>query len=296
MCKCAGSQVELYTVEIAFGNRDFVVTNVNDPHHVQIRTAHDLWHKENALNIGFQALPKDWKYAAWIDADVKFARPDWGDDTLHQLQRYDVVQMWTESQDLSDKHEVLSHHKSYVWCALNDAPRRTAPLGYYVTPKLGAPRKFYWHPGYAWAFRRSAFNALGGLIDWTILGGGDKFMADALMGQNPNLPKSLGPTGRRWLQIWRDRADKYIRGNVGYVDGLVLHAWHGAKNRRSYDDRGQILVKADFNPELDLKRDDQGLWQLTDRSRDLRDGIRKYFTARDEDGPTSPDDTAWPMP
>lgn len=62
---------------------------------LQLRTSHEIWLKENSLNLGFARLPPDWKYAAWIDADVTFARPDWACETVHQLQHNPVVQMWS---------------------------------------------------------------------------------------------------------------------------------------------------------------------------------------------------------
>ena len=122
-------------------------------------------------------------------------------------------------------------------------------------------------------------------MDWSVLGGGDMFMAYALVGQlnKRTMPNSLGPNGVRLLEEWQNRADTHIRKNVGYIDGLLLHYWHGKKVDRRYNDRGQILVQCKFDPELDLKRDWQGLFQLTQRSPDLRDEIRNYFKARNED-------------
>ena len=142
----------------------------------------------------------------------------------------------------------------------------------------------YWHPGFAWAIRRDAFDALGGLVDWSILGSGDFFMANALAGRIVPASKQLGEAGSRWLENWKDRADRYVRQNVGYVDGLILHFWHGKKANRRYKDRWKILVDAGFNAEVDLYRDWQGLWQLNPDNKALRDGIRDYFRQRNEDG------------
>jgi hypothetical protein len=64
----------LYTVEMAFGDRPFKITDAENPHHIQVRSFFELWHKENMLNIGIRRLPIDWEYVAWIDADVQFTR------------------------------------------------------------------------------------------------------------------------------------------------------------------------------------------------------------------------------
>lgn len=272
----------LYTVEVAFGDREFAVTSHDNPRHLQLRTSQELWIKENSLNLMIQRLPADWQYVAWVDADVHFVRPDWANETIHQLQHYDFVQMWSEAHDLKANHELMTTHNSFVWCwqrKLQDFyPKET---GYYGA-KPGQ-KKYYWHPGYAWAARRSALEAVGGLIDWGILGGGDLYMARLLTGISRVLPKSLGPTGQAWLKTWGERADRCIRKNVGVVEGGLFHYWHGPKAQRGYQDRGQILVSGKFDPAAHLRRDTQGLWMLDDLAVELRDGIRSYFRQRNED-------------
>lgn len=269
----------LWTVEVSFGERQAAITSPCDAHHIQLRTWHELWLKENALNIGIQRLPADWRYVAWIDADVQFVRPDWVGETLHALQHYHVVQMFTEAQDLDDQYRVVKSYTSFL--ASYQCDHKPGPNGNSYGGKGG-----YWHPGFAWAARREAIDALGGLVDWAILGGGDTFMAYALIGQlgNRTMPRSLGAAGVRWLIEWQHRAERHIRRNVGAVRGTLLHHWHGRRADRAYRDRGQILTGAGFNPERDLKRDWQNLWQLSDRSSiALRDDIRRYFAQRNED-------------
>jgi hypothetical protein len=74
-----------------------------------------------------------------------------------------------------------------------------------------------------------------------------------------------------------------VARNIGYVPGLLIHEWHGKKKDRKYKSRWDILIEHGFDPDLDLKRDWQGVWQLTDRSPGLRDGFKAYFAARNED-------------
>lgn len=271
----ARAGAKLVTVEIAFGERDFVLKDYPCDIYIPLRTNAELWHKENAVNIGFSRLPSDWKYAAWIDGDITFSRSDWDNETIHQLQHYKIVQMWSQSVDLTPKYDILRSFRSYVYCSNNNIPRKWS--------KSYSEGGEYYHPGYAWAIRRDAFNELGGLIDWAILGGADLFMCDLLFNNTRDLPRSLGPSGVKWLNIWKKRADTYIKQNVGYVEGLILHYFHGKKVDRKYQDRGQILVDAKFDPEYDLVRDYQNLWQLNSNNIKLRDGIKKYLRQRDED-------------
>ncbi len=82
-----------------------------------------------------------------------------------------------------------------------------------------------------------------------------------------------------------------MKKNVGVVSGLVLHHWHGPMAARGYGERWQLLVKHQFNPATDLKRDSQGLLTLEDngdpRLVALRDDLRQYFRSRNEDQQSS---------
>ncbi|MCX6612676.1 MAG: hypothetical protein NTW74_17725, partial [Acidobacteria bacterium] len=86
-----GTHIRHWTVEVAYGNRPFAVTDPSNPRHLQVRTSSELWHKENALNLLFAHVLRhnpDAEYFAWVDADVTFARPDWAYETIQQLQHY----------------------------------------------------------------------------------------------------------------------------------------------------------------------------------------------------------------
>jgi hypothetical protein len=291
----------LYTVECAFGNRPHEVTQKDNARHVQIRTKSEVWHKENMLNIGISRLPPDWEYVAWVDADVMWARPDWVKETLQQLQHYHVVQMFSVAQDLGPNSEPINLHKGFVYQyqqlgdpfdlnqtwdqAIDDFIAHRAKQ-FALTCYAGETKKGIesWHPGFAWAARREAIDALGGLVDWAILGAADRHMAYALIGRcAKSIPGGVQGTYRRLLMEWEQRAEKYIRRNIGFVPGMLLHRWHGNKSQRRYQDRWNIVIKHKFDPELDLKKDWQGLWQLTEKNRDLRDDLRHYFRMRNED-------------
>lgn len=291
-------EAHLVTIECAFGNRAFVLKEEENPNHtlIQVRSSQEIWLKENLINLAIQRLPLGWKYVAWIDADVTFARPDWVGETIQQLQHYHVVQMFSESHDMNNDYECIKIHKGLVWCYKNQesqqipAMKRKMPAvpDVYYGSNPHDRQVSYWHPGFAWAARKEAIDSLGGLIDWGILGGGDTFMAYALLGMlnKRTMPKSLGDAGVRWLQEWQTRADKYIKKNVGFISGIVYHHWHGSRKDRAYWDRGTILTQANFSPEKDLKKDWQGVWQLNPENIKLRDDARAYFSQRNEDSIT----------
>jgi hypothetical protein len=291
MVNDAGAQ--LWVAEAAFGNRPHVVTHKDNPRHIQLRTWSEVWHKENLINIAFSRLPSDWEYVAWIDPDISFARPDWVNETLNQLQHFHIVQMFSHTHDLGPDFSVIKNHTGFANRYKNggfDLPQH-APgeltMSCYEGRNLKLqpqPRPYYAHPGYAWAARREAINALGGLIDWAVLGSADWYMAYGLIGR---IKETIGPGWSKsfvdYMLEWEQRAERHIRRNIGYVPGSILHHWHGRKKDRRYKERSKILLDNNYDPNLDLKRDSQGLWQLTDRSIGLRDQMRDYFRSRNED-------------
>ena len=60
---------------------------------------------------------------------------------------------------------------------------------------------------------------------------------------------------------------------------------HGSYLKRGYGHRDQILVRNRFDPSIDLRRNAQGVWELTGNKPRLRDELRQYFIQRDEDNP-----------
>jgi len=264
----------LLTVELAFGNRPFEVTEENHPNHVQVRTDSELWHKEQLINIGISRLPSDWEYVAWIDADVEFCRPDWPSEIVHQLQHYDVVQCFQTAIDLGPDGEVINTFDGFAYSWATGKP------GPYSKGGSGP----HWHPGFAWAATRKAINGLGGLMDFAVLGAADHHMAWAFLGKViERSPKNVSEAYKKHLLIWQERAKNHIRENVGYVPGTIFHHFHGKKKDRKYIERWDILLRHNYDPELDLKRDWQGLWQFTHAGLRLRNDIRNYFKQRNED-------------
>lgn len=263
---------KLVTVELAYNTRDFIVTEADDPMDLQLRTRHELWHKERMLNLGIQKLPQDWKYVAWIDADIVFARPDWAEETVQLLQHYPVIQMFSQAIDLTPRYEVLKQHTGIIY-SYQEGLLQQNP---------GRYDKF--HPGFAWAARRDALDNLGGLYDTAVLGSADRHMALSFIEcVEKSYPKGISAGYHEALDLWQERAKKYIRKNVGYMPGVILHYWHGKKVDRRYSDRWKILVKHQFDPEFDLKFDTQGLLQFAENKPQLEYDIRKYFQCRNED-------------
>lgn len=156
------SGAHLVLIEASFGNRSEVFTEKIHERLtiINVRTNQEIWLKENMINLAIQQLPADWKYVAWIDADIQFVRPDWVGETIHQLQHYDIVQMFSVAFDLDPNFMPYGINYSFMHDYVNGVPNKDMNIegssyGKSVmskkTPGLKVNR---WHPGFAWAARR----------------------------------------------------------------------------------------------------------------------------------------------
>jgi len=276
----------LHTVEIAFGDRPFEVTTGGcGTNEIQFRSFDEIWAKENMMQLALGRLPSDWEYVAFVDADIMFQNPYWLQETVQQLQHYMVVQMFGYAVDLGPKHEIIQTHRSFVKGYFDEGfkfPNKSKEkICYYGG--YGVNGSFS-HPGFAWAYRREALEHLGGLIDYAILGSADHHQACALIGEvERTFPSQIHSRYAQKMLRWQERALKYLHRDIGFVDGTISHYFHGRKADRKYVERWSILVDNDFDPDLDLKRDTQGLYVWTDHNYKIRDAVRAYFRQRNED-------------
>lgn len=293
--------VRLVTVECAYGDHAFHVTHADNPLDVQVRTLDELWVKENLINIGISKLPPDWQYVAWIDGDVQFTNTDWVQETLHQLQTHHIVQLFQNAVDMGPTGEVLQVHQGFASQYINRAPKYwetqwtskwtgvplnaafDSPVYYDLAVKDGL-KGAYWHSGYAWAANREAINAMGGLLDWAVMGSGDHHMAMSWIGDGRySVPGKAPQAYLDAVLAYQTRCERDIKRDIGFVTGTLLHHWHGKKTDRKYLERWDIITRNQFDPSKDIHKDWQGLWQLNPDKIQLRDDLRFYFRQRNED-------------
>jgi hypothetical protein len=256
------------------------VTDHSNPKHIQFRTDQELWHKERMINEAVKRLPRDWQYCAWIDADVTFVNPDWAHETIQQLQHYQIVQLFTHAIDIGPNMQPIETFEGFAY---SHQLGRDFPLLNGVRSKGAYAKGRYWHPGYGWAYRREAWENLNGMLDINIVGGGDHQMAYALIGGVDNtIPAGSTPEYARAVHHWGDRS-QWIKGDIGAVPGTLMHHYHGKKVNRGYNDRWKILTSNKFNPYRDLKNDQSGMLKFSGQKPKLRDDLRAYFRARNED-------------
>jgi hypothetical protein len=273
----------LVTVEVAFGDRPYECTDPNNPFHLRLRSDQELWHKEKCINLGIQHLLKivpDAKKIAWIDADVRFLNPHWVKETLKQLEHFDVVQMFSYTMGLRPDYVNLGGIGASVFF---NYCHKIFPTPEEKKPAYG-DNIAQGHPGLAWAATTEALNKLGGLMDYCVFGSADSHMCNALMGDvrsyfNP-MPPSAGLT-RAFLK-WQEKAD-LIKKNIGYVDGICVHYWHGKMNLRGYEEKWEIICRHQYDPYEDVYPGVNGLYQWAGNKKQLEQDLRHSAMQRNED-------------
>ena len=261
--------IQLYVVELCYGKQRFVLTQKRNLRHLQLRAEHPLWHKENMVNCGVKLLPQDWKAMARIDEDGEFEYSTWSLDTLKVLNGHaDMVQLFSHCVDMDKNELAMSVVNSAGYPYEKGTPHRNGVN--------------YWHPGYAWACSRKAYDRMGGLYENAILGSGDNIMMCSLLGQ---ADKSVHlNNSQEYKQDIYDYQTRVKNLRFSYVPGVIRHYYHGAKVNRRYKERWQILVDHGYNPLIHIKKNKDGLLIPTDQCpAGLLVDILEYFKARNED-------------
>jgi hypothetical protein len=265
------NNVILYIVELAYGSQPFAITSATNPHHLQIRTEHAIWHKENMINLGVrQLLPSTWKAFAWIDSDVDFDNNDWALDTLKILNgARDIVQLFSHAIDMNQEEETMNVYNSFSYQFCH---------GYPYSHKF--PN--YWHPGYAWACTRKAYEKMGGLFELGILGASDHIMSFCLMNKGgQSINDKYSEDFKSEISQFQKRV-KRLR--LGYVPGVIRHFFHGSKANRKYIERNEILLRYNYSPSLHLTKTPQGLLIPSPHfPHAFKNEILEYFQQRNED-------------
>lgn len=274
----ANPHVLVYLVETSLGDRPFMVTSRDNPRHLQLRTPAVLWHKENQINLAVQRLlPAEWQYMAWIDGDVQFMNKHWAEDTIHEMQRCGVVQMFQSVMNMGPDGEILSTYESFMYKYMKNG---------FKLPHTLHQSGGVFHPGFAWAMRRDVYDAVGGLLDFPILGSADAHMACAFVGKvELSAPRNLHPNYTTLLKQYQRLSEKHLGRAVGYVKGTLQHQWHGTFTNRRYRERWGILSTHQYDPLVDIVRDSTGIYRLSDNTGKwrMREEIAAYFRERNED-------------
>jgi hypothetical protein len=263
--------VNLFIVEMIYQNQRFIITDKKNKNHLQLKTDTPIWHKENMVNLAVKnLLPSNYKAFAWIDADIEFENNSWALDTLKILNgSKDVVQLFSHCVDMTVDNCNLTIFNSFGY-------------SFNKNKKYTSSGNDYWHPGYAWAITRKAYEKIDGLYDKGVLGSGDSIMALSFINKcgvmnNSNYNKDYNNS----MLEYQVKSSKL---RLGYVPGVIRHHYHGSKKNRQYTERWKILMNHQFSPIEHLSYDDKGILIPTKLfSSEFKEDIMNYFRERKED-------------
>uniref|UniRef100_A0A6C0EXK3 Glycosyltransferase n=1 Tax=viral metagenome TaxID=1070528 RepID=A0A6C0EXK3_9ZZZZ len=268
------TNVIVYIVEYTYKKQKFIITDSKNPRHLQIRTENAIWHKENMINVGVRKLlPSNWRAFAWIDADIEFESPTWALDTLKILNgSKDIVQLFSHAVDMDKHKKTMTNFTGFGY-------------QYCKGKSYGEAGLEYWHPGYAWACTRKAYEKMGGIYEYGILGSSDFIMALSYIGKGIKGVDPKSTDGYKQTITEFESRVKNLR--LGYVPGVIRHHFHGSKKNRKYRERWQILVSHLYDPlehiTLELINNCKVLVPSSKCPKELIDDIYKYFEERNED-------------
>jgi hypothetical protein len=270
--RLSDSKIRIVVIEAKETGKDYDLPNnlKNVYLHIRLTTSDQIWIKENLVNIGIHRLPSTWKYMAWVDADITFLNRNWVTDTIEQLKQHDVVQLYHTCVNLGPDDQAMKIDTSFFYMY------KQSGKDYHPAAKYG-----FWHPGYAWGLSKKAYTQIGGLIDFGILGSGDRHMALAFIGLvKYSHPGNIHPAYIRKLLEFEKRCHGL---SVNFVPGTILHHWHGKLANRKYVERWQILTKNKYDPDNDIEYTKNGILQLTENGKRLTKELKQYFEGRQED-------------
>jgi hypothetical protein len=265
------NNIKLYVVEMAYGDQEYVITEKDNPNHLQLRAEHALWHKENMINLGIKKLlPKDWKAVAWIDGDIEMEDNEWVINALKVLKNFDIIQLFGICLDLDERENPMNIWQSFGYKYCN---------GKKFSHERGLN---YWHCGYAWACTRDFYEKMNGLYDRGILGSGDYILSQIFLGNIASLNNNLTEFKNDIINHYKGILGEKVK--VGYIPSIIKHYFHGSKKNRKYIERNNILKEICYDPCVHVKYDQNGVLVNTDKMyEECIKKIKDYFYERNED-------------
>lgn len=272
------SHLNYIVIECVFGEQAYFLPKAKSVH--RVRSKDIIWQKERLLNIAMSKLPTQCKKVAWIDCDVLFDNPDWAKETSQKLKYHAVVQPFKQAIRLP--RNCLTYFgkglKYYSFAYMVERNPVTVSQGIF---------NLHGHTGFAWASHKNLIKKYG-FYDASIGGSGDHMMAHSFVGDwdGACMKTMIGSNNKFYehYSSWSRKIYDAVRSKVTYVDGTLLHLWHGDQVYRDYADRHRVIEHHKFDPYSDIAIGRNGCWRWNDRKSKLKKWAAEYFVSRREDG------------
>mgnify|MGYP001348081324 CR=1 FL=1 len=241
---------------------------------LKLESKSNLWLKENLLNIGISRLiDSNYKYIAWLDADVIFQDSFWVKDAINNLQNNNLCQLFSRANNMHVNGSQTTH---------------TGCVRYWQETGNVLPVGAVYHTGYAWASRADCLSSCG-LYDKAIIGGGDSLVWLGSLNNNLSLFQIMTqhPLGKLQLNAflmdyfnWSEKWSNIIQSKVSCIYSQIKSLAHGKNVNKKYISRYNILDKYNFNPQVDCFYEKN---VLNTKNQGLSLEVDKYFKSINED-------------
>lgn len=228
-----------------------------------------MFFKECLWNLSAAATDAD--KLLLLDTDLTFSVADIIEQTESLLDRVDICQPFGTALWPDRGGEIQLARRSSAFALARD---------YEPTSK-------YYHPGFAWAMTRQAFDELGGIYDRHVLGGGDIALTYSLSHRFAHVDlRKRNPHDAHFATTpsyaeYRSRGVK-LHLRVGCLDNVKCrHKWHGDTVNRQYTSRGDYFP-LEPGDEYPVRHREDGLLEWTNPRAGA--AVEKYFLSRREDG------------
>ncbi len=272
----------LLVVEAAMGDRPYELSDTDADRVIRVHASAVLWQKERLFNLALAHLPDDCDMVVGIDTDILFDNDRWVADVSDALQRSLIVQPFMRAVQLPRDRTCIPDGTP-----VTDDESMPGIIAWWLANGRPSDGRMTGHTGYAVAARRSFLDRFG-FYDRGIAGSGDAIMMGAFLGIPPHINQYIHLDHCPLLDhaaSWSQSVADVVRGSVETIPGTVFHLWHGERKNRFYVERGALLT--DFDPEQDIRIDEQGCWAWATDKPKLHARIRSYFWMRDEEAETT---------
>ena len=263
--------IPYFIAECVFDNKKPQIPDAN----LVVHSNSYMFYKEQLINNLEKLVPEEYTKLMIMDGDIIFDSPDWVDQVSMSLDTNDIIQPFDKACWLMPGNKIIRSWKYSYAHALTKNIAIT-----YQNIHL-------FHPGFAWAFKRSTFRQLGGLYANAIIGGGDmlftfNFFADAI----PEYWYKDAMVTMIPIEKWPAYHENFkkIAPKIGVIEIRALHLFHGLSLNRQYRTRYQRFAGV-----FDKKWDDyvtinkDNMTEFKDPK--LRHMLLPYFEERNEDIP-----------
>jgi len=260
-----------YVAECVFDNRKPQIPNAN----LLVHSNSYMFYKEQLINNLEKIVPEQYTKLLIMDGDIIFDSPDWLDQVSMSLDINDIIQPYDKACWLMPGNKII---RSWKYSYAHALVKKTA---------ITYQNLHIFHPGFAWAFKRSTFRELGGLYPNAIIGGGDmlftfNFFTDVI----PDYWYKDAMVTTLPIQAWPTYHTKFkkIAPKIGVIEIRALHLFHGLMLNRQYKTRYQKFADL-FDKQWDdyIVMNKDNLTEFKDPK--LRHMLLPYFKERNEDIP-----------